>query len=87
MKRTILKYDEARRFFELGKIKEAASILNSILLLVRIKKAINLPSHLLEVSFYEVNPALINKGIHFITDYREYQTSLIQAKALLSAGE
>ncbi|TES92203.1 MAG: helix-turn-helix domain-containing protein [Candidatus Cloacimonadota bacterium] len=56
-------------------------------LLVRIKKAVNLPSHLLEVSYKKDNPVLVNKGVHFITDYDEFQQSLAQAKALLCAGE
>ena len=56
-------------------------------LLVRIKKAINLSSHLLEVSYKKDNPVLINKGIHFITDYDEYKQTLAQAKALLRTGE
>jgi transposase/tetratricopeptide (TPR) repeat protein len=56
-------------------------------LLVRVKNTINLPSHLLEVSYKRDNPILINKGIHFITDYDEFQQSLAQAKALERAGE
>ena len=56
-------------------------------LLVRIKRAINLPSHLLEISHKKDNFVLINKGIHFITDYGEYIQSLAQAKSLMRAGE
>ncbi|MCK4576074.1 hypothetical protein KAU34_06680, partial [candidate division WOR-3 bacterium] len=56
-------------------------------LLVRIKRAINLPSHLLEISWKKDTPVLINRGIHFTTDYDEYKQSLAQAKALLRAGE
>lgn len=56
-------------------------------LLVRIKKAFKIPSHLIEVSYKKDNPVLINKGIHFITDYDELQQDLAQAKALEQAGE
>ena len=56
-------------------------------LLVRIKKAINLSSHLLKVSYKKDNPVLINKGIYFLTDYDEFQQFLAKAKALLRAGE
>ncbi len=54
-------------------------------LLVRIKKSIKIPSHLLEVS--NNNSFLINNGIHFITDYEEFQQLLAQAKTMLRAGE
>lgn len=56
-------------------------------LLVRIKRAVNIPSHLLEVSYKKDNPILVNKGIHFITDYSEYIQSLAQAKSLLRTRE
>jgi hypothetical protein len=56
-------------------------------LLVRIKKALKIPTHLLEIANKNDIPVLINRGIHFITDYDEYQQSLAQAKALLRAGE
>ncbi|MCK4233870.1 hypothetical protein KAX75_05545, partial [candidate division WOR-3 bacterium] len=56
-------------------------------LLFRIKKVLKIPSHLLEVSSKKDNSVLINKGIHFITDYNEYQESIAQAKALERAGE
>ena len=56
-------------------------------LLVRIKKVLKMPSHLLEVSYRRDNPVLINKGIHFITDYDEYKQTLVQARAFLRAGE
>ena len=56
-------------------------------MLVRIKKELKIPSHLIEVSYRKDNPVLINRGIHFITDYDEYKQSLAQAKALLRAGE
>jgi len=56
-------------------------------LLVRVKKVLKIPSHLLEISHRKDNPVLINRGIHFITDYGEYEQSLAQAKALLRAGE
>jgi transposase len=56
-------------------------------LLVRIKKAFKIPSHLLEISYIGDYPYLINKGIHFTTDYDEFKHTINQAKALLRAGE
>ncbi|MGB3479291.1 MAG: hypothetical protein WBB67_09035 [bacterium] len=56
-------------------------------LLVRIKKALKIPSHLLEISYKMHNPILMNKGIHFIADYDEYRHTIVQAQAFLRAGE
>jgi transposase len=56
-------------------------------LLVRIKKVLKIPTHLLEVSYRKGNPVLINKGIYFTTDYSEFEQILAQAKALHRAGE
>ncbi len=56
-------------------------------LLVRIKEGVNIPSHLLEISYRKDHPVLINKGIHFTTDYDEFQQVLVQTRALLRAGE
>jgi len=56
-------------------------------LLVRIKKALKIPSHLLEVSRRRGESVLINRGIHFITDYSEFEQTLATAHALKQAGE
>jgi len=56
-------------------------------LLVRTKKALKIPSHLLEVSYRKDYHYLINNGIHFTTDYDEFKQILTQAKALSRAGE
>jgi tetratricopeptide (TPR) repeat protein len=56
-------------------------------LLVRIKKALKMPSHLLEISHWGGEAVLINRGIHFITDYGEFKQILAQAKALERAGD
>lgn len=56
-------------------------------LLVRLKKALKIPSHLLEVSYRKDSPYLINRGIHFTTDYDEFKQTLARAKAFHRAGE
>ena len=56
-------------------------------LLVRIKKALKIPSHLLEISYKKDNPVLINRGIHFITDYQELKQALASAQAFKRGGE
>ncbi len=56
-------------------------------LLVRIKKALKMPSHLLEISYKENYPVLKNKGIYFTTDYFEFEQTLAQANAFLRADE
>jgi DNA-binding SARP family transcriptional activator/transposase len=56
-------------------------------LLVRVKKALQIPSHLLIISSKRGYPSLINEGIHFRTDYQEFEQTLAQAKALERGGE
>ena len=56
-------------------------------LLVRIKRELKIPPHLLEVSYKKEVHALINKGIHFTTDYDESIQALLQAKAFQRANE
>ncbi len=56
-------------------------------LLVRLKKKLMLPGHLLGISSKYIEPRLVNHGIYFTTDYTELQTLLAQAKALERAGE
>ncbi len=56
-------------------------------LLVRIKKALKIPTHLLIVSWGYGEPVLINEGIYFTTDLQEFEQTLAQAKALERAGE
>ena len=56
-------------------------------LLVRVKKALRIPSHLLEISRRGGEPVLVNRGIHFITDYNEFEQTLTTAQALERAGE
>jgi len=51
-------------------------------LLVRIRKALCLPSHFLYVKYNS-----LCFDYHFITDYDEYQEHLVQAKAFSVAGE
>jgi transposase/tetratricopeptide (TPR) repeat protein len=55
---------------------------NRTLLLATIRKAINLPSHLLHVRYKK-----LHSDCYFITDYDEYVEHIAQAKALLRAGE
>jgi transposase len=56
-------------------------------LLVRIKKALKIRTHLLRVSYRKDSPFLFNKGIHITTDYGEFKQTIAQAKAFLRAGE
>ncbi|MGB3479992.1 MAG: transposase [bacterium] len=56
-------------------------------LLVRIKKALQIPSHLLTISSKTAYPSLINEGIHFTTDYQEFEQTLTTAHALERADE
>jgi len=56
-------------------------------LLVRVKKALKIPSHLLTVSRSYGETSLINEGIYFTTDYQEFEQTLARAKALQRAGE
>ncbi len=56
-------------------------------LLVRIKKTLKIPTHLLTVSWSYGEPVLINEGIYFTTDLQEFEQVLAQAKALERAGE
>ncbi|MCM8782279.1 MAG: hypothetical protein NC828_04445, partial [Candidatus Omnitrophica bacterium] len=56
-------------------------------LLVRLKRALKIPTHLLEISRASGIPTLINQGIYFTTDYQEFEQALAQAKALERAGE
>jgi transposase len=56
-------------------------------MLVGIKRALALPTHLLEITHEGYAPVLVNRGIHFITDYGEYAESLAKAKAFKRAGE
>jgi tetratricopeptide (TPR) repeat protein/transposase len=54
-------------------------------LLVTLRKILRIPPHLLEVSLHE--GSLINRGIHFTTDYGEFREGIAQAKAFQRAGE
>jgi hypothetical protein len=56
-------------------------------LLIRIKKILKIPSHLLEISHRGGEPALVNRGIYFITDYREVKQVFVTARALERADE
>ncbi len=55
--------------------------------LVRIKKALNIPTHYLEVKTYIQESMLVNNNIYFTTDYQEFEQTLARAKALQRAGE
>jgi len=56
-------------------------------LLFRIKKSLKIPSHLIEVSHHRDRPVLTNSGVHFITDYQEFEQMLAAAGAFQRAGE
>jgi transposase len=56
-------------------------------LLVRIRKELRIPSHLLAITRERGSAALVNLGIHFTTDYNEFKQSLALAKALERGDE
>jgi len=56
-------------------------------LLVRIKKALKIPTHLLTVSRKYGIASLINGGIYFTTDYQEFEQAIATAHALERAEE
>jgi tetratricopeptide (TPR) repeat protein len=56
-------------------------------LLMRVKKTLKIPSHLLTVSRKYRLPSLANEGVYFTTDYQEFEQVLSRAKALEWAGE
>lgn len=56
-------------------------------LLLRIKKSLKIPSHLIEISYAKDNPVLINKGVYFITDYTEFKQTVANANTFLRTGD
>lgn len=56
-------------------------------LLVRIKKALRIPPHLLAIIQRQDGPALSNYGIHFMSDHDELHQILVTAHALERTGE
>jgi transposase-like protein/DNA-binding winged helix-turn-helix (wHTH) protein len=54
-------------------------------ILVELRKVLKIPSHLFEVSARSGN--LINRGIHFTTDYGEFKEWIAEARAFQRAGE
>lgn len=63
----------------------AAPLLSHIL--VKLKKKLRLPGHLLTVSTRSDSSRLINRGIYLTTDYTEMKSLLIQARTLELSGE
>ncbi|MEO0189374.1 MAG: hypothetical protein ABIL18_00135 [candidate division WOR-3 bacterium] len=55
--------------------------------LVRIKRALKIPAHYLEIKRQNGESYLINQNIYFTTDYQEFGQTLARAKALERAGE
>ena len=55
--------------------------------LVSIRRALKMPLHLMEISWKIDNAVLVNKGVHFITDYDEFKQKLVQADAFLRVDE
>jgi len=56
-------------------------------LLVKVRKILKIPSHLPEISHRSGEPVLINQGIHFISDYSEFEQALATAHAFERADE
>ncbi len=64
---------------------DANRILSHVLL--RLKKELRIPGHLLAISRRYGESVLINEGIYFTTDYQEFEQTLARAKALERASE
>jgi two-component SAPR family response regulator len=56
-------------------------------LLVRLKKQLLIPSHLLKIKKSYDHTFLFNSGLYFTSDYSDYLQALAQARALQQAGE
>ncbi len=56
-------------------------------LLAATRKSLRLPTHFLEISYQTAEPALINRGLHFISDLGEFEQSLTTARAFEKSGE
>lgn len=56
-------------------------------MLVRVRTALQIPAHLLEISPKKGNAVLINRGLHFTTDYGDFDQSLVTAHAFTRASE
>ncbi len=56
-------------------------------LLVRVKKLMQIPKHLLEVRFINGARFLVNRGIYFTVDLNEFEQNLTRARALVEMGE
>lgn len=67
--------------------KSETAVRNFSHLLVRVKKALKIPSHLLTITRMYGLPKLVNEGVYFTSDYQEFEQGLAQAKALERAGE
>jgi transposase len=55
--------------------------------LVRIKEALKIPAHYLEIKRQYGESSLISQKLHFFTDYNEFEQTLARAKALEQVGE
>ncbi len=56
-------------------------------LLVKIRKKLRIPPHLLTITARKDEAILNNRGIHFMTDYDEFKQILVTAQAFERAGE
>ena len=56
-------------------------------LLVRLKKKLRLPGHLLMISSRYGESRLVNRGVYLTTDYNDFKVALTHAKALERADE
>jgi len=56
-------------------------------LLMRVKKILKIPTHLLTISRKYGLTSLRNEGVYFTSDYQEFEQTIAQAKALERAGE
>jgi hypothetical protein len=55
--------------------------------LVRIKRKLKIPRHVLTISSARTQAQLVNRGVYLTTDYGELKTLLVQIQSLERAGE
>ena len=81
--KSILSVDLYRNFWPDS--KNPSNLLSH--LLVRLKKKLRLPGHLLMISSRYGEPRLVNRGVYLTTDYNDFKVALTHAKALERADE
>lgn len=81
--KTILVKDLFKNFWP--KSENPSSLLSH--LLVRLKRKVIIPGHLIGISTKYPNPVLVNRGVYLTTDHNNFEIALAQANLLQRAGE